>query len=416
MRLASSLLLALGLSASWAMACGPSVLIKGGGSGDGGSGGATATTVTTGTAGAGGTSTTTTVGPGGSGGEGGECMSTVLALEPEYRPVDAIFLADNSFQMGTSLSELALHLYPAFVNTLDQLNLDIQVIVLSDHGAGPTEICVGPPLSQTTNCAGPPQGVPGRFQHYSTPLQFGDPLCKTLDSLVGTVSDEFNLAPGGWQSWLRGGTLKALIPFTRGGVNCTWGNTTFQDLDQSQPGQQVATSWDAALRNLAPQHFGTINDRNYVLHSFVGIAPKPGDSPFLHTEPLQTTTCYTQVGTGYQWLSIGTESTRSSICSEQSYSNMLVELAFQIAAQAQDPCAYTLPNPPGDLGRAALVYTPPNSSAQTFVSVDSAQLCMPAAYYWETSDTLRLCPQACTVITSQGGTIEAELRCPPVGP
>jgi hypothetical protein len=415
MRPSSLLLIAIATSAAVAVACSndSALFSNTGAGGSGGVGGGATTNTTTGTAGGGATTTTTSsVGPGGAGGEGGSCMPSNVALSPGYGPVDAIFVVDNSFQMGPKLDQLETHLHPSFVHTLDMLGLDIQVIMVSDHGATQNEVCIGPPLSQTTNCSGPPQGVAGRFRHYSVPIQFGDALCKTLDTVVGTLADEFNQAPQGWQSWLRSGARKAIVPFALFGVNCSWNNTQFQDLDQSQQGQVVATNWDSALLNLVPQHFGTLNTRKYGVHSFVSITPKPGDLPFLHTEPLQVTTCSSQLGTGYQWLSIGTESSRFSICNEQSYATTLAELAFQVAEQVIDPCNYTLPTPPADLGKVDVILTLPNDAPQTLIAVDGPQSCAFNSYYWEGSDKLRFCPQLCGTLSAYpDSTVEAELSC-----
>ena len=68
-------------------------------------------------------------------------------------------------------------------------------------------MCVGPPLSNTTDCDAPPGEVPGQFHHYDIDVQSHDSLCILLDTLYGSSTggepDEWGLHPEGWVKWLR---------------------------------------------------------------------------------------------------------------------------------------------------------------------------------------------------------------------
>src|SRR4030095_14330224 len=107
------------------------------------------------------------VGQGGGGnGQGGACADLVVEAEVQFLPADIIFIIDNSGSMTDEIASIETNINVNFANIIQSSGVDYQVIMVTDHGSGSLEVCVGPPLSGTTNCSGPPVFVPGQFYHY----------------------------------------------------------------------------------------------------------------------------------------------------------------------------------------------------------------------------------------------------------
>ncbi|MBW2456796.1 MAG: hypothetical protein JRI68_19925 [Deltaproteobacteria bacterium] len=432
----------IALAAVAVISCGTNVLFKPGSggseptsssssttSGTGGSGGSTTSTSgtggsTTSTSGSGG-STTSTSGTGGAGGVGGvgggggaTCTDAFVTVEPAHLPVDAIVAVANTQTMSGAHTGIEQHLYSSFVSVLESFGVDVQVIVVSAHGAGFAELCIPPPLSGSNNCYGPPGNVPGKFRHYSATISWSSTLCKLLDTLYGTTPDEFNLAPGGWSTWLRPTALKAFVAMDSYQTNCSYNSQLLQDMSQSGAGQQVALTWDNALLGLAPGHFGTSADRRYVFHSLVGMTPKPNNQPYEPFEEVIVTSCSNyQPGTAFQWLSKGTEGWRYSLCNSPSYPAIFTGLAANIADRTEEVCAFQAPDPPPgfeplNLSLLSMLYTPSNGPLQPLSPVPSLSACSGDGFYWD-GDAARLCPATCDTITADpNALLEFRFHCP----
>ena len=424
------------IAATALIACGTNVLVKQGSGGSeptsssssttSGTGGSTTSTSgtggsTTSTSGTGG-STTSTSGTGGSaaaGGAGGEsCTDAFVGVEPARLPVDAIVSVANTSQMALAHTSVEQYLHSSFVSVLEAFAVDVQIIVVSAHGASFVELCIPPPLSSSANCNGPPGNIPGKFRHYSAMLSWSSTLCKLLDTLHGTTPDEFALAPNGWISWLRPAALKAFVAMDAWGTSCNYDGQMLQDSNQSAAGQQVALTWDGELLAQGPAYFGTMADRRYVFHSLVGLPAKPNNQPYEPFEDVFITSCPPiQPGTGFQWLSKGTEALRYSLCSSPSYSAVFTGMAASIAARAEEPCAYQAPDPPPgfqplDLNMLSMLYTPTNGPLQPLAPVPTLAACGTAQFYWD-GDVARLCPAVCDAITADpGGQLQFRFHCP----
>jgi hypothetical protein len=401
----------LGVGAIALIACGTNVRVFRG------DGGESASSTATSGAGASPSSVTATqavtstvdVGAGGVG-AGGSCNEVLLDAEYLVRPIDAIVLAESGFQVQEELLALEQTLHPSFAAQFTQAGVDAQIVVVSDHGAGSQELCIGPPLSSATRCSGPPGNVPGQFRHYSVPIGPFDLSCKALDSLHGTLPDEFNLAPAGWVSWLRSNALKGVVAVSESGSWCTWGSYTFQDVNDPSAGQELAIDWDAALLSLSPAQFGTVAQRNYVFHALLGMTAKSNNEPYEPFEAVVTQGCsFQNAPTGYQWLARGTEGLRASTCNPASMGSALSSFALRLIEAATDRCLMELP-PAYDPQALELVYHPTSGPTASFTQVPSPARCGPGAFYIE-GEVILLCPDTCALVESDPGEIDLDFGC-----
>src|SRR5690606_35531842 len=121
------------------------------------------------------------------------CVGGSTAATRIRRPVDIIFVIDNSGSMEEEIGQVEQRINEDFADIIEQSGLDYRVIMVSrygdlDHpfgGGGGTNypICIGSPLGGT-ECLDPDNEapVPGqRFLHYSARVGSNDALCLLLD-------------------------------------------------------------------------------------------------------------------------------------------------------------------------------------------------------------------------------------------
>src|SRR5690606_19423315 len=140
--------------------------------------------------------------------------------------------------------------------------------------------------------------------------------------------DQWNLHPEGYSKWLRTEAVKMFLVITDDsmGSTQTYCNFNGQQINDNNDtsGQttgaaaQTAVLFDQLLLGMAPAHFGSLAERNYVWHSIVGVVAKPNPTePYDANDPFVTTKCGTgavYVGPGYQWLTKATGGLRFPIC------------------------------------------------------------------------------------------------------
>jgi hypothetical protein len=388
----------------------------------GGSGG-DATTNAGGNGGAGGGNTSSTggsgvggdIGLGGMQGTGGieACVATEAEATLEKKPVDIIFIIDNSGSMGDNIESVQNNINANFAAIIGASGIDYRVIMISEHGGlGDESICVGAPLS-TTNCM-PVPNEPGVnapiFYQYSVVIGSHDSYCRAVNAYNGTLPDQFGLGVGGWKQWLRTEAFKVFVEVTDDGTTCTLGNTTIDDNDNVNDGATAAQVMDGTLLALDPAQFGTAAARNYVWHSIIGLAENnPPTAAYQPGDALVTGVCGSAVasGTAYQVLSQITGGLRFPICQFASFDVVFQEIAKGVIAGAKVECEFPVPPPPDgetiDLATVVLEYTPGDGSgAIKMEQVKDATECKPAAFYIE-NDIIKLCPDACTVVQDDGG-------------
>jgi hypothetical protein len=334
--------------------------------------------------------------------------------------VDFIVVVDNSFSMSQETTALESSLND-MAASLDNLGTDYRIVMLTDHGPAATEVCVPPPLSGTSDCTQAAVSGP-RFFHYDVNVLSGDSWCIVLDALYGSEPDESGIYPSGYISLLREDARKAFIQLSDDGVACTTGGTTLNDANSVIGGQNAATAFDARLLEFSSVQFGTQLERNYRFYGLIGVPAKNGDPtlPYDASDPVSTADCPTGVdpGTGYQWLSKGTDGLWFSQCATASYDSMLQ----QIASDASDysgtstTCSVSVESPQAgrmlDLSTTRLVYTPEGGGPRPLTEVAGPGACSGEAYYFDAEGDITICPGICAGIQADpGGSLTLDIDC-----
>ena len=399
--------------------------------GEGGSNtGGSSTSTSNGTAGDGGSSSSTS-GVGGmdfDAGQGGgteqdACADVVVEGNPTIKPADIIFVIDNSCSMNEEINSVEQNINVNFAQIIGASAVDYQIVMVTNHGTGSYDVCIGPPLGPG-NCSGAPGNVPNLFYHYDVDVQSHDSLCIIPDTFYGPngggEADQHGEYPNGWSTVLRTEAIKVFVEITDDGIVCNWGGNSWNDSDQIQAGQTVAVSWDQTLLGHSPAHFGTQADRNYMFYSIVGLIPKSNPlEAYNEFEPVVTGVCSTapSPGTGYQWLSKGTHALRYPVCEGAGYDVVFQDIAAGVIEGTQVPCEIEIPEPPAgkeyNLEMVTLLWTPGGASTEEFEQVASLAACGTDDDKFYIEDNLiKLCPAACDKIEADvDGKLEVKIPC-----
>ncbi len=301
---------------------------------------------------------------------GDYCVSYMLDAQVVKKPVDIIFVIDNSGSMSDKIEGVVSNININFSQIIDKSGLDYRVIMLTHHGQGSLDVCVEAPLS-TIPAGGcktigynPPGINPGKFYHYSTDVGSSDSLCLILRSLIGDKKDDFNLAPNGFIDWLRPEAEKIFVEVTDDNPACSWKNFYIESFNNTSDLGKVksdALKFDQMLLALAPKQFGTAQDRKYKFYSIIGTQAKnllidpdtgysihPNSSAFDSfnvQDPVVEETCFTGMGPGlaYQYLSVLTNSLRFPICYPKGFNSIFKDIASGIVSNGVDLCHLQVP-------------------------------------------------------------------------
>jgi hypothetical protein len=397
---------------------------------------------------------------------GDSCGSVEGTPESVSRPIDIIFIIDNSGSMSDQIQEVEENVKTNFADIIAASGIDYRVIMISRYGSstGPDVgssnygVCVPTPLGGH-DCVGPNGKMPvngERFFHYSADIESLDGLCVLLESY--DEPDEFDpdnnalndggirntwtpLAPTGWQEWLRPGAFKTFVMITDDDVDCRTQDLipddndrqnfdiTLDDNDNTGGGETAATSFDTALLSLSPEHFGTAETRNYVWHSILGLNENsPGTTAWEPEAAIQTSECGTGdqaagYGTGYQALSRLTGGLRYPICAqgdpaETNFNPIFNEIALGVIETAAIPCEFDFPEVDGIINPANIKvrYTPSGGGDEIeFNRVTDEGACTTANdFYFDSNTTptkLFLCGGACTLVQDDAGEITLDFGC-----
>ena len=342
------------------------------------------------------------------------------------KPVDVIFIVDNSCSMSDEILGIQNNINDNFANIIAASGLDYRVIMISEHGIYSTDdsICIGPPLGGAP-CASvqddtPPTDNPPVFYQYDgNDVESTDSWCK-MTNWFGSA-DRWKLAPGGWKNWLRTDALKVFVEATDDQVDCSLtdyfscsspGPGCYDDGVNVNQAQVAAQQFDADLLALDPTQFGTPQARNYIWHSIVGVAANSASSTGAYepTDPISDTTCPSAVngGLGYQALSILTGGLRFPVCNGTGFDVVFKKIADGVIQGAKIECDFPMPEPPQgkelDPKTITIEYTPGNGGQlKSFVQVADANACKPNAFYIDSANNkLVLCPDTCSLVQGDG--------------
>lgn len=397
---------------------------------------------------------------------GDSCGSVEGTPESVMRPIDIIFIIDNSGSMSDQIREVEENVKTNFADIIAASGIDYRVIMISRYGSstGPDVggsdygVCIPEPLGGH-DCVNPNGKMPEngeRFFHYSADIESRDGLCVLLESY--DEPDEFDpdddplndggirntwtpLAGEGWQQWLRPGAFKTFVMITDDHVDCRTRNLipngdprqnfdiTLDDNDIVADGETAAERFDTALLSLSPEHFGTAEARNYVWHSILGMKENtPANTAWEPDAAIQTSECGTGsqaagVGTGYQALSRLTGGLRYPICSqgdppETNFNPIFNEVAIGVIETAAIPCEFDFPEVDGIINQANIKvrYTPSDDEEEIeFTRVTDGDACTAANDFYFDSNTnptrLFLCGGACTLVQEDAGELILDFGC-----
>lgn len=397
-----------------------------------GSGGADATTAT----GAGGAPSggggdapsgqvTVTAQTGAGGSEG--CADEEAAATLVHRPVDVVFVIDNSGSMSGEIEEVELEISANFASIIEaaQPPIDYRVIMVSEHGDFDEQrICIPQPLGGAPDDDGdghcdsipdvPMNGA--RFFHHDVGISSHDALCQLLVQLE--TPDQHGLNATGYQEWLRPEAFKVFVVITDDNVDTGGdGCPDMVDDDEVEGGELVAATFDEALLGLDALQFGAPDARNYTFHSIVALAPYDAADlalPHPPEAPIVTEVCTPDAqspGTGYQALSRLTDGLRYPTCGLD-YTPIFQRIAEGIIEGSAVACEFAIPDPPSgeqlDLGSVRVRYDPGEGDAVYFQLVDGPGACTDDGFYIdEEAGTIVLCPGACQAVQ---GDEDAQIR------
>lgn len=402
---------------------------------------------------------------------GGEtCGSVEGNPESVSRPIDIIFVIDNSSSMRPVIEEVERSIHTDFSAIIEASEIDYRVIIISRYGSssGPDvggsdfQICIPTPLGGH-DCESPNSKLPvntGRFFHYSADIESLDAMCVLLESF--DEPDEFDpdnnplndggirntwppFAENGWSQWLRNDAFKTFVMITDDDVECQTDDlfadgTAEQNFDLNlndnnnvTGGNNVADAVETALFSLSATHFGSAESRNYVFHSIVGMQPNTGGDAWPASEPIQTDNrCEVETGnladgrgTGYQALSIKTDGLRYPVCPDDpsdtstvNFDPIFNEIAQGVIETAAIPCEFDFPEVEGIINpdNIKVRYTPSSGGDDVeFSKVSDAGACTAGDdFYFDDNNAptkLFLCGSACTTVQDDAGELTLDFGC-----
>jgi hypothetical protein len=330
-------------------------------------------------------------------------MQSIHAEPGKRRPVDIIFVIDNSGSMSDEITAVRRNIDKDFASIVDASGVDYRVIMVSLFGQGGTEVCIDPPLAGAACAQGLEHTNGPRYFHYNQEIGSHDAFCQILDTL--DKPEPHSAAPHGFQEWLRPDAAKAFVLVTDDAASCTYHDEQIQLLvgaDGVDPFQD-ALAFHSALRAKAPDQF----KGRYQFFSIVGLAAANGEpEPVFPFEPLQTKVCSTApaAGLSYQALSIATDALRYPVCEGRSFDAVFHVLAQSVIQTASAECTYQIPDVQAPdviiLSSVNLAFRPDandSTDATTFEQVKSVMDCKNDQSFY-IGDRIELCPDACRAL------------------
>lgn len=324
-----------------------------------------------------------------------DCVSESTGAETTSLPVDIVLVIDTSFSMAPAIQAVQDSINIDFASILDQSGVDYRVIVLGGATDTQVPICISSPLSDT-DC-NPPPPVPAindRYKHYDAETGSG----AFLASIVGwyATPDKHNLAPGGYQDFLRPDAIKVILGMTDG----TSASNNPADGD----------AFDLSLLNLQPSAFGTPGDRRYKFHLIVSMpANTPVDEPWLSDDPIAGS------GGSLQQVAIITDGWRFPLSETQTFPILFQQIAEDVISTTPVACEFPIPEAPmGEIDPNTIeidYFVDGQPPPIPFHQVVDLASCEPEAFYIA-NETVILCPDACALVQADpGATLDVRYGC-----
>lgn len=345
-------------------------------------------------------------------------MQVARARRGPSKPLDVIFVIDNSGSMEDEIAAVRDNINDSFAALIEASGADFRVIVLSKYGVGGTNVCIEPPLAGAgcSDGLGLPSTNGAKFFHYDYPIDSLNPLCKLLEQF--DKPDLSGRTPGGWQEYLRPDAHKAFILITDDSAVCAYEDDDVSvsfGATEADP-YEDALMFHSALLAKAPEQFGVPPDVRYQFYSFVGLHPsEPENAPYFPHEDLVNERCDTAASNGrsYQALSVITDSLRYPVCEGRGFDAVFRVLAQNVVESIKAECTFEIPPAPEgqqiDRTTISMRYTSgmAQSEPAMFDQVAGDDACSDHAFYIS-NDRLELCAETCAIV--QGNpTAEVEV-------
>jgi hypothetical protein len=330
---------------------------------------------------------------------------SVHAMRGPPRPVDVIFVIDNSGSMAEEIAAVRDNINQDFASIIAQSGVDYRVILISKYGNDSLGVCIEPPLAQAGCNAGLQETNSPVFYHYDQEIGSNDALCQILATF--DLPGAQGRAPAGWQAWLRPEAHKAFVLITDDSALCSYrnGESNYTFGSAGVDPFEDALQFHQALLQRSGAQFGVPPDIKYQFFSIVGLAANALPSePYFPHQSIVNKTCDTAPGPGptYQALSVITDALRYPVCEGRSFDAVFRVLAKSVIQASQADCEFEVPQAPTDqaflLDSVNLEYHPGDGSQpERFKQVATAAGCKTSNSFY-ISDRIRLCPSACSLV------------------
>jgi hypothetical protein len=388
-----------------------------------------------------------------------ECAQSSAKADLRKKPVDIVFVIDNSSSMSNEAKAVGQSINADFAKVIGMSGIDYRVIMLADFGhydSASTDahsICVNGELNPGQTCpAANTDAVYGkapvnsaRFFHYDpdgaahnkdTSVGSRNSMCRALEWF--NKADGFALAPNGWSKWLRKDASKVFVEITDDRVDCSVslnGQTfTVKDSPMAAPADpnaaaiDSANKFDAALRGLSAEMFGAnATARNYVFHSIISMPYKAGamhDSPYESSEPIAGANCTggENPGRGYEAMSRMTGGLRYPICAADDaaasgtagFTAIFKKIAQGVVEGTKVACDFAVPVAPDgkmlDRETVEVVYSQTGADPISFRRVQDVESCSgQSGSFFFRGETIQLCSDTCTRVQADS-TAKVDVR------
>lgn len=388
------------------------------------------------------------------------CEAISAKAEVVTRPIDIVLVIDNSSSMVEEIEAVESNLNDNFANLLEERDLDYRVLVFSNYDNGLRDgskegdaaefgVCIGPPLGPS-ECADrtlddSPHNL-DQFVHFVQRVGSTDAWCLLRDTMNSkprkTVAEETffidiavsndPLLVDGWTQFLRSEAFKHFLSIGDDSLFCE----EFRPLSKASddPGiaqaQNVAVAeanaaaFDQWLLTYGAEHFGNLEERNYIWHSIVGIEAKADmNMAYEPSEPMVSDVCSTAMAVAYphQALSRLTGGLRYPVCNTDNYDAVFQRVAQDVVRGAQLPCQWEIPTPPEgrtfNINKVNVRYTPGDGSPQVeYSNVPTSNDCADdAAWFYDdpvAPTRIFACPAACQVLNADlTGQVDVAFGC-----
>ena len=338
------------------------------------------------------------------------CATASSMAEVSLRPVDIIWMVDNSTSMEPAIREVQAGLND-FASRVGTTGLDYRVIMLSLQGTSASDrypVCIPPPLAGDGSC-----GDGDRFFHVSVDIRSTQPVEQFLGTLAQTSGYSEGEARGSapWRELLRDDATKTIVVVTDdnsrtcdepGGGTCSPSEPplTVTSLEDFPGGGNPFSS-----RELGP---GILTDtygdlfEGYTFNAIYGWGSETNpDAVCTYPDSSEPPS----PGPTYTALVERTDGVRAQICDQadsSAWDDFFEAIATRVEETARLDCTLALPPPPDGMmlnPSKVNVFLEADGDAQPFFKVTDESACGALGGWYYDDDTspteVNLCPASC---------------------